>query len=79
MKHLKQHSVLLFRLGCRFECCCGVGASRTLNVTVTDAQTGAKLNGVSITSCPKPVLPLKVSVMHPACLKLRIYLLMSTQ
>ena len=49
MKHLKQHSVLLFALVAVL-CVAAVSVqAATLNVTVTDAQTGAKLNGVSIT------------------------------
>ena len=49
MKRLKQHGVLLLAL---VVVLCVVAVSvqaATLNVTVMDAQTGAKLNGISIT------------------------------
>ena len=48
MKHLKQHSVLLFALVAVLSVAAVSAQAATLNVTVTDAQTGAKLNGVSI-------------------------------
>ena len=48
MKHLKQHSVLLFALVAVLSVAAVSAQATTLNVTVTDAQTGAKLNGVSI-------------------------------
>ena len=48
MKHLKQHSVLLFVLVAVLSVAAVSVQAATLNVTVTDAQTGAKLNGVSI-------------------------------
>ena len=48
MKHLKQHSVLLFALVAVLSVAAVSVQAATLNVTVTDAQTGAKLNGVSI-------------------------------
>ena len=48
MKHLKQHSVLLFVLVAVLSVAAVSAQAATLNVTVTDAQTGAKLNGVSI-------------------------------
>ena len=50
MKKSKQHSVLLLTL---FAVSCVIAVSAqaaTLNVTVMDAQTGEKLNGVSITA-----------------------------
>ena len=49
MKHLKQHSILLFALVAVLSVAAVSAQAATLNVTVTDAQTGAKLNGVSIT------------------------------
>ena len=48
MKHLKQHSVLLFALVAVLSVAAVSVQAATLNVTVTDAQTSAKLNGVSI-------------------------------
>ena len=49
MKRLKQHSVLLFALVAVL-CVATVSVqAATLNVTVTDAQTGEKLNDISIT------------------------------
>ena len=48
MKHLKQHSVLLFALVAVLSVAAVSVQAATLNVTVTDARTGAKLNGVSI-------------------------------
>ena len=48
MKHLKQHSVLLFALVAVLSVAAVSAQAATLNVTVADAQTGAKLNGVSI-------------------------------
>ena len=48
MKHLKQHGVLLFALVAVLSVAAVSVQAATLNVTVTDAQTGAKLNGVSI-------------------------------
>ena len=48
MKHLKQHSVLLFALVAVLSVAAVSVQAATLNVTVTDARTSAKLNGVSI-------------------------------
>ena len=72
MKPSKQHGVFLLAL---IAVLCVVGVSvqaSTLNVTVIDAQTGEKLDGSSVTVCPKPVRPPKVLAMPPVCLKLQI-------
>ena len=50
MKRLKQHSVLLFALVAVL-CVATVSVqAATLNVTVTDARTGEKLDGISVTA-----------------------------
>ena len=49
MKQLKQHSVLLLVLVAALGVAAVSVQAATLNVTVTDAQTGEKLDGISIT------------------------------
>ena len=49
MKQLKQHSVLLLVLVTALGIAAVSVQAATLNVTVTDAQTGEKLDGISIT------------------------------
>ena len=49
MKQLNQHRVLLLALVAVLGVAAMPAQAATLNVTVTDAQTGDKLNGISIT------------------------------
>ena len=50
MKQLKQHRILLFALAAVLGIAAGAAQAATLNVTVTDAQTGEKLSDISITA-----------------------------
>ena len=79
MKQLKQRGVLLLALVAVFSVAAVSVHAATLNVTVMDAQAGEKLEGISITVMSKPVFPMKVSVMHPVCSKLQIWLPVSTR
>ena len=49
MKHLKQHRVLLLVLVAALGVAAVSAQAATLNVTVIDAQTGEKLDGISVT------------------------------